>query len=482
MSKLESVPWLCQITHSIAQENPAIPETSKQFVERWVAHLDSNQLTLLQRHVDANPTAEVHHRNIEANFHAVALVVHRFYATKSMIARQTGPANDGESQLSLSPVAVKSTTMFLEKGRDQDSHGLCECGLVLSKVRIQPVAFFRDVDVDEKPVQRVVASLNCLSPEDSPLKMICKYLTTLVSEDTEVTGFLLEHYRSTIGTMGSTIAGMRVPIRLKNTRASDFMHEMACQLPWHSCDVTSMCIFTLAAPVHDLRAIVMESTLGNENPLLAGGLYNPGFQVELIPSASLLESYKYAKRAALESQKTTLLRVKLIDVIQSYCEQNESFVRALNLMSIELQDLVPFSHSFLLGVGPEGVVMFQSYMAFGPRLHEYIVGGGLRVRNWQEGDDFVSTFDAFAKNDEETFTRRKNQLFKKMFGLDLLDLTANSKVHASRMMPYFRAWVDVQILEDVKTSDVLKFDWRTDETTHENSRPKTDGVTLNYHM
>lgn len=28
------------------------------------------------------------------------------------------------------------------------------------------------------------------------------------------------------------------------------------------------------------------------------------------------------------------------------------------------------------------------------------------------------------------------------------------------MTPVFYAWVDISILEDVQTSDVLKFDWR----------------------
>ncbi|KAL1603973.1 hypothetical protein SLS60_005565 [Paraconiothyrium brasiliense] len=212
-----------------------------------------------------------------------------------------------------------------------------------------------------------------------------------------------------------------------------------------------------AAPAYKLGAIVMEPTLGNENPLLAGGLYRPAFQAHLIPSASLVEPYKFAKDAAVRSQKTTFLRVQLIDVVQSYCRQVESFVMALQRLGIELEDHMSFSHLFLIGVGPEGVVMFQSYKAWGPVLDEYIVGGGLRVRNWQESDDFISTFDSFARKDKKTFTSSKNQLFKKMFGLDLLDLTTNPDTH---------------IQDDVKMGDVLKFHWRIEKKMRKDSRPQ----------
>ncbi|KAL1603972.1 hypothetical protein SLS60_005564 [Paraconiothyrium brasiliense] len=77
-SKLDSVAWLYQVIDRVTRKNPVIPETSKQFLERQFADLDSEQLTILQGHVDANPNAKVHDPNVEAVLHAVALVVHRF--------------------------------------------------------------------------------------------------------------------------------------------------------------------------------------------------------------------------------------------------------------------------------------------------------------------------------------------------------------------------------------------------------------------
>lgn len=47
-----------------------------------------------------------------------------------------------------------------------------------------------------------------------------------------------------------------------------------------------------------------------------------------------------------------------------------------------------------------------------------------------------------------------------MFGLDMMDVCASPWMGKTGMTPVFYAWVDISILEDVQTSDVLKFDWR----------------------
>ena len=67
---------------------------------------------------------------------------------------------------------------------------------------------------------------------------------------------------------------------------------------------------------------------------------------------------------------------------------------------------------------------------------------------------------AYAYIKQEEFSLRKNNLYKKLFGIDLLDVCRHPTTLAKRMTSPFRAWVDIRILEDVQSSDVLKFQWK----------------------
>lgn len=64
-----------------------------------------------------------------------------------------------------------------------------------------------------------------------------------------------------------------------------------------------------------------------------------------------------------------------------------------------------YAHTFVLGVGPEGVVIWQGWGEHGYPLDRYIRDGGARVRSWQETGDFVDRFEIFAAFEVSHFSR-----------------------------------------------------------------------------
>ena len=80
---------------------------------------------------------------------------------------------------------------------------------------------------------------------------------------------------------------------------------------------------------------------------------------------------------------------------------------------------------------------------------------------------------------QEVFDLRKNQLFRKLFGLDLFDLVRSRNTTPKRMMPSFQCHVDIRMLEVVQTSDVLKFDWITADSDKRKIKKGNAGVTIN---
>lgn len=58
-----------------------------------------------------------------------------------------------------------------------------------------------------------------------------------------------------------------------------------------------------------------------------------------------------------------------------------------------------FKHTFVLGVAPEGVIVWQAWGDVddcGYAIGHWVSSGGSRIRNWQEAGDFVDTFEKFA--------------------------------------------------------------------------------------
>lgn len=104
------------------------------------------------------------------------------------------------------------------------------------------------------------------------------------------------------------------------------------------------------------------------------------------PSASLQTAFRTAKALARgDGGISTVITVSLADVC---------YFRLAALK--RPKDYTSFAHAFVLGIGPEGVVIWQSWGEHGYHLDKWINDDGARVRTRQEAGDFVDVFETFA--------------------------------------------------------------------------------------
>jgi len=59
------------------------------------------------------------------------------------------------------------------------------------------------------------------------------------------------------------------------------------------------------------------------------------------------------------------------------------------------ENYTTFAYGFVLSVGPEGVIVWQAWGRDEYGMEEWIAEGGSRLRDWQEADVFVDTFEKF---------------------------------------------------------------------------------------
>ena len=118
-----------------------------------------------------------------------------------------------------------------------------------------------------------------------------------------------------------------------------------------------------------------------------GGL--PSYEaIRNTSSASLQEAFRNAKSLARGEQRcTSLVSVSLSDVhIFELASRRKS------------QMYTSFAHTFVLGIGPAGVIIWQGWGEHGYGLDQYIARGSARVRTWQEAGDFVDRFEKFTSH------------------------------------------------------------------------------------
>ena len=87
----------------------------------------------------------------------------------------------------------------------------------------------------------------------------------------------------------------------------------------------------------------------------------------------------------MNGRQTTVLAASLVDVhIFELAQQGAS------------EQYFSFAHVFIIGVGPEGIIVWQAWGKHGYRLDEYLNDGHARVRDWREADQFVHDFGKLA--------------------------------------------------------------------------------------
>ncbi|ROW05630.1 hypothetical protein VSDG_00108 [Cytospora chrysosperma] len=211
--------------------------------------------------------------------------------------------------------------------------------------------------------------------------------------------------------------------------------------PWNSCKMAASLVLLLAA--HATPESLREALKPQSQSM--GGMPTRESLKTSVPD-SLSREFRRAKRAALEEGKTTVMGVKMIDkhifdlVAQGTSEQYFSF-----------------AHTFTMGLGPEGVVIWQAFGKHGYRLDEYIRDGHARVRSWDEAKQFVDDFEKLV-NGKGFWSAKTNKLYKKLFLVDINSL-CSGKGPERPVTPRFRAHVQVHCINDVKCEDVSKFLW-----------------------
>lgn len=149
-------------------------------------------------------------------------------------------------------------------------------------------------------------------------------------------------------------------------------------IPWNSCKAAATLVAILAC-----RSDSLHEVLKFQSRRL-GGL--PSYEtIRYTPSASLQTAFRNAKLLARgEGGISSLIVVSLTDVhIFEMAKQGRS------------QDYTSFAHTFVVGIGPEGVNIWQGWGEHGYGLDQNISVGGSRIRNWQEAGDFVDRFEKF---------------------------------------------------------------------------------------
>lgn len=384
----------------LSEAKKAIPTLGQLCIQSFYADLSDFQRFFLGHYA---PDPSIPEAEKAIVFKGICVQLLHSYANKTKVsAYSLQSAQCDMNDIAKEPmltVAERKDIGFRELPGTQDYHGLYVCGHQYEKIYIESTRFVRDVYTSEQGVQMAVAKLNTLSTGISPLLTIVKYLATLVSEGSDTACFLLEQFRSTVGSTDNLPEGSKITITLKDTILLDPLHERK-PYPEYMCAVMSMIVFALATPANQLQSFIREPILGEENIYLLGGSPILRTLAGLIPSASLGGAYEFAKSSAKSDYKTTLLKVSLYDVTIWKLSSRPQSAHLPQSGQASLFDWMSFDHAFVLGVGPEGVIVFQTWYSYGPKLCDIVDSGGLEVRSWEDGDQLVKNFDKFIADDE----------------------------------------------------------------------------------
>jgi hypothetical protein len=150
-------------------------------------------------------------------------------------------------------------------------------------------------------------------------------------------------------------------------------------IPWNSCKAAATLIGLLACPSDRVYEVVkfLSQALGGLPTLK---------EIRKTPSASLQTAYQNAKALACgEKHISSAIVVSLTDV--------HIFELAAKGRS---EEFTSFAHSFVIGIGPEGVIVWQGWGEHDYGLDQWIKDGRAQVQTWQEAGDLVGVFEKFA--------------------------------------------------------------------------------------
>ncbi|KAK3622947.1 hypothetical protein LTR56_021888 [Elasticomyces elasticus] len=254
------------------------------------------------------------------------------------------------------------------------------------------------------------------SPSRSPLLALHKQVTTVFSKG-----------------LPGTVAMYNALWHAAGRNTTQACHERDYYKPEsHEDTVTLVTLFACPKDrLHDARAFQRES--------LGGAPTLENVRDEQIPSFGA--AYRAAKGAARgEKHITTVMAVSLVDV-----HSMELAARG------DSETYTSFGHSFVLGIGPEGVIIWQKMNVY---MH---ADESARVRTWEEAGNFVDWVDKLTQH-MGTWDTKRNELYKKCFDVDMKSICAGSG--EKPIVPQYEACLRFMLYEDVKAEDIHKFTFK----------------------
>lgn len=158
--------------------------------------------------------------------------------------------------------------------------------------------------------------------------------------------------------------------------------DMDVSPPWNSCKAAATLVALFACQADRLKEVRRsQRRLFGDMPTLE--------DIRKTPNTSLQDAFQKAKsQARNDSGHTTVLAVTLTNVhIFELAEQGRS------------EGYTSYAHVFVMGIGPEGVIIWQGWGAQGHEgygLDQWLEKDGARMRTWQEAEEFVDRFEKFA--------------------------------------------------------------------------------------
>ncbi|KAG7429440.1 hypothetical protein Forpi1262_v009491 [Fusarium oxysporum f. sp. raphani] len=290
-------------------------------------------------------------------------------------------------------------------------------------------------------ITKLLPMINASPAQESPLLALKKKVEAIFNCGPDAAIFIFLKLQQSV--TGSTYKrqGPRIEIDISANEETELNIDQSVSHLWKSCKMATTLILLFAS---SNDPACMQAALKLQSHSL-GGL--PTYEsIQKTPSASLLQAFQRAKAVAVGEAKTTVMAVSLTDVhIFTLAKRGGA------------EQYFSFAHVFTLGVGPEGVMIWQAWGKHGYRLDEYLRDGHARLRDWDEADQFVRDFEKLASG-KGMWNAKSNKLYKKLFLVDINQICGPNGPERP-VTPRFKAWVRINTIENVTYDNITKFHW-----------------------
>jgi hypothetical protein len=219
-------------------------------------------------------------------------------------------------------------------------------------------------------VRRAITALRSINSDITPLEALRIRIGAFFTSGPLVASFIVANLHATVANRSTVLSS--------GTWDYSDIEQYNFLQPWSSCKLAaSLVLVTASSEYRMFDALKFQSNSFGGLPTLV--------KIRNTPTASFSDSFGKAKTAAETQGRTTIIGVSLVDI------------HIFRLAQAKTADQwSSFAHSFVVGVGPEGVTIWQAWGEHGYRLDEYIDRGGARLRSWDEAEQFVKDFRRLA--------------------------------------------------------------------------------------